>query len=403
MMAKKMIINCASCDTRHVSEQTLQKYESIVINAGVVLTNARSRELLDAYPVTMNCSDVLDVEDDVQVTTVNGSAEIKSTDSFSEKRYYVVNGSLTIGPDTQQVLENVVGMSVNGSVLYPRSLSGKLRMSVNGSTTVYPDEAILLKRTAVIDRTFVLRAKAGLYWSARRMIFTDPNLDCGALAAKGVRFSTREAILTEGLAEALVPLIDEQAELVIVPDGTAVIRDDVLLDDVLLKKHGGKLYILGNLDVNCESQQALEQVAYLHVRGDLRVCRELKDLVLEKADCIGGQVKVAKGRYIADKLSFRITRWMLEQEKDGISVSDCMNVKLDEDIGSELILERLTISDCLNVKCSPEQEAAVGMVCADVMNVGSGEDNTGIGGLIKDALGGGILGNKVVNAGDYVM
>lgn len=402
-MGKKMVINCASCDTRQVSEQTLQKYEAVVINAGVVLTNTRSRELLDAYPVTMNCSNVLDVEDDVEVSTVNGSTEIKSTDLFTGKRYFVVNGSLTIGPDTQQVLENVVGMTVNGSVLHPRSLSGKLRMSVNGSTTAYPDEAILLKRTAVIDRTFGLRAKAGLYWSARRMIFTDPNLDCGALAAKGFRFSSREAILTEGMAEALVPLIDEQTELVIVPDGTSVIRDDALMSDVLLKKHGGKLYILGNLDVNKESQQALGQVEYLNVRGDLRVCSELKELTLETADCIGGQVKVAKGRYIEDKLSFLVTRWMLEQETDGISVSDCINVKLDEDIGNELILERLTISDCLNVKCSPEQEAAVGMVCTDVMNVGSGEDSTGIGGLLKDVLGDGILGNKIVNAGDYVM
>lgn len=402
-MEKKMIINCASCDTRQVSEQTLEKYNSIVINAGVVLTNARSRALLDAYPVTMNCSNVLDMEDDVEVSTVNGSAEIRSTDVFSKKRYFVVNGSLTIGPGTEQVLEHVVGMTINGSVLYPRSLSGKLNLSVNGGTIVYPDEAILLRRTAVIDRTFVLRAKAGLYWSSRRMIFTDPRLNGKALDDKGVRFSTREAILTEGLAEALVPLIDEQAELVIVPDGTTVIRDNAVLNDVLVKKHGTKLYILGDLDVGKDAAEALEQVEYLNIRGNLRVCSDLKDLALEKADDIGGEVKVAKGRYIEDKLSFQVTRWMLEQEKDGVSISDCMNVKLDGDISNDLILERLTISDCLNVKCTPEQEAAVGMICTDVMNVGSGDDASGIGDMLTDALGGGILGNKVVNAGDYVM
>lgn len=402
-MAKNMIINCASCDTRQVSEQTLEKYESIVVNAGIVLTNERSRALLSAYPVTLNCANVLDLAEDVEIITVNGATEIRSTDTFPGKRYFAINGSLTIGPGTEQVLENVVGMSVNGSVLYPRSLSGKLNIHVNGATTVYPDEAILLKRTAVIDRTFALRARAGLYWSSRRMIFTDPSLDPAALERKGVRFSTREAILTEGLAEALVPMIDEQTELVIVPDGTAVIRDDVVMDELLVKKHGRKLYILGDLEVGKDAAGALEQVEYLNIRGDLRVCSALKELALEKTGEIGGQVKVAKGRYIEDKLSLRVTRWMLEQEPDGVSISDCMNVKLDADISDALILERLTISDCLNIRCTPEQEAAVGMVSTDVMNVGSGDETGGIGDMLKNALSGGILGNKVVNAGDYVM
>ena len=402
-MAKKMIINCASCDTRQVSEQTLEKYESIVVNAGVVLTNARSRVLLDAYPVTLNCSNVLDMTDDVEVSTVNGSMEIRSSDLFPKKRYLVINGSLTIGPGTEQVLENVVGMSVNGSVLYPRSLSGKLTMSVNGSTVTYPDEAIVLKRTAVIDRTFALRAREGLYWSSGRMIFTDEKLDPQTLAAKGARFSSRMAILAEGKAEALVPLIDESTELVIVPDGTAVIRDDAVLDEVLVRKHGGRLYILGKLEVGQEAAAALEQVEYLNVRGDVRVCSALRDRLMEKAEDIGGVVKVAKGRYIADKLGFQVTRRMLEQEPEGVAISDCLNVKLDADIDEALILDRLTISDCLNVKCTPEQEGPVGMICTDVLNVGSGEDSTGLGGMLKEALGGGALGNKVVNAGDYVM
>lgn len=406
-MGKKMIINCSCCDTRQVSEETLKKYEAIVINAGIVLTNERSRTLLDGAPVTMNCANVLDIEGDVKVCTVNGSGQIKSTDSFDEKRYYVVNGTMTIGAGTEKVLENVVGMTINGSVLYPESLSGKVPMSVNGSTLCYPDGAIVLKRSALIDRTFALRAKEALYWSAKRMIMVDEKLDSKALAAKGVRFETKQAILTESKAEDLVPLIDENADLVIVPDGTAVIADHTVLDDILVKKHGAKLYVIGNLEVNKDAAQALEKIEYLNIRGDLRVCSELKDRVLEKADEIGGNVKVMKGRYIEDKMSFRVTRWMLEQEPDGVAISDCMNLRLDEDIDSALILERLTISDCLNVKCTPEQEAAVSMIARDVMNVGSGSgeggDETGIGSMIKDALGGGALGNKVINAADYVM
>ena len=32
-MSKKLVINCATCDARNVSEETLSSYESININA----------------------------------------------------------------------------------------------------------------------------------------------------------------------------------------------------------------------------------------------------------------------------------------------------------------------------------------------------------------------------------
>ena len=34
---KKMIVNCATCDMRKVSEETLQSYEQIVVNSALVL------------------------------------------------------------------------------------------------------------------------------------------------------------------------------------------------------------------------------------------------------------------------------------------------------------------------------------------------------------------------------
>ena len=403
-MAKKMILNCGACDARNVSEATLAAYESIVINAGDIIVTPESRELLNRYAVTMNCGDVLELEKDVKIRSVNGSAQIKSTDVAPGKTYLEVNGSLEIAPNTEKVLEQYVGIKVNGSALYPQSMGGCMGLlSVNGSTVCYPDDAVILKRNAVIDKMFTLRAKDRLYWAARRMIMVDPNLDAGKLAAKGARFSTKEVILAESKTEAMADLIDEKAEIVIVPDGTRVVLDDVELSDGILKQYGRKLYVIGDLRVPQESGDTLAAMEYLNVRGNAAVAAEWKSLLMEKAE-ISGDVKPLRGRYIDDKMSVRVSKWMLEQEKDGLSISDCMKVKIDEDIPSELIMSRLSIRDCMNVVCKPEQEAALGAVCEDVLKIGSG-DEMDIGGFMGGIFNGGkeLPDTKVINAGEYVL
>lgn len=410
-MAKKLIINCSSCDARSVLEETLAAYESVLINCGIVTVTAESKALLNRYNVTLNCGDVLEVDHDVKISTINGPGRIMSADTVSGGTYLQINGPLEIGPNTQKVLESYVGIVVNGPLLCPESVSGCLgKIKVNGPITCYPDDAIVLKRSAVIDKLFVLRAKSKLYWSAKRMVMVDPQLDGEKLAAKGATFSSKEVILAESKAESLIELIDEKADIIIVPDGTSVILDDVELSDVTLRKYGSKLYISGDLKVTEEGENVLAQMEYLNIRGDVTVPERLKELLLEKAD-IEGDVKVPKthrGRYICDKINFRVSKWMLEQEKDGICLEDCINVVIDEDVPNELILERLSITDCVSVKCTSEQESAVSMICEDVVAVGGNSEETAgmsIGEIVRASLGGSDkhAATKVVNTSDYVL
>lgn len=373
-MAKKMEINTAICDARQVTEETLQSFESVTINSALVLTNERSRNLLNKYQVTMNCASVLDVAEDVKFSMVNGSGEIKSTDMVAaEKRFLMVNGSLDIGPNTEKVLAGYAGILVNGSAYYPESMGSCLgMMTVNGSRNAYPDGAIVLKRNAVIDKVFALRAKERLYWSAKRMVMVDPDLDADMLVNKGAYFSSKEVILTESKVEKLVDRIDEKAELVIVPDGTAVISDDVTLDGILVKKYGKKLYIIGNLTVG--DGKVLEELEYLLVRGDVTVPEEHQEMLLEKAREITGQVKkTMKGRCVSGKSNFCVTGWLLEQEADGLHVCDCAQVKIDRDIPGELLLKRLTITDCAVVNCSQDQRSIVGAISDNVAAISSGD------------------------------
>lgn len=411
-MGRKMVINCSLCDTRKVREETLAEFESITINGAVILVSPESKVLLDKYPVKMNCSDVKELDGDVQFSTINGSGQIKSNDTVSGKRYLVVNGSVEIGPGTEKVLESYVGINVNGSATYPESISGHLgMMKVNGSTTCYPDGAIVLKRNAVIDKLFALRARKAQYWSARRMIMVDPALEPAKLEAKGASFSTEEVILAESLVEDMIGMIDEQAEIIIVPDGTDVVLDDVELDDSVPKK-GNKLYIIGDLKVTGEGKKSLKALDYLNVRGDVTVTEDLKEDLLAIPGGIGGQVKViknAKRRVISDQMNLTVSKWLLEQSVDGLHIEDVMTVKIAEDVQKELILERLTICDVMTVMCSDDQKDALTVVCDDVMTIGSSEDDDeatrGIRDMVKESVAGAldVLNTKVVNCSEYVM
>ncbi|MBE6943111.1 MAG: hypothetical protein E7453_02460 [Ruminococcaceae bacterium] len=408
-MAKKLMINCATCDARNALEENYAHYEQITINCAMVLTSPNAKAVMNKLPFTLNCANVLEVEGNVDLCTINGSSEIKRGDVVPVSKYYmVVNGTLTIGPDTQEQLKQCVGMTINGSLTCPESIYATLTgVNVNGSTTCYPDGAVVLKRSAVIDKLFLLRAKNNLYWAGRRMIMVDPELDATKLKAKGTTFSTKEVILSESKVEELIDLIDEKAEIIIVPDGTSVVLDDITLDADTLRRYGKKLYVIGDVTVT-ENANALDKLTYLNIRGDVKVPEEHKEKLLAVLTEVSGEVKIAKpkGATLEDKPFVKITKWMLEQQPTGVDVYDCAVVKIADDIPKELIVERLRIEDCGVVKCCEELEDAVTMVCTDVGHIGvEGNDELGIGDMIKDTLGGikGALETKVINAADYVL
>lgn len=402
-MAKKLLINCASCDARKIQEENYSAYESITVNAATVLASAASKAVMNRLPFALNCANVIEVEGDVDLRTVNGKAEIKSDDAVPERKFYMlVNGVLTIGPDTQKQLAQCVGMTVNGSLLCPESLYAALgNVKVNGASACYPDGAIVLRRNAVIDKLFALRAKRALYWAARRLIMVDPELDAEALHDKGAAFSAAEAIIAQSKVEALLDLIDEKADIVIVPDGTAVVLDDLTLDENALRRHGRRLYVVGDVTVP-EGGGVLGEIEYLNVRGDARVFPAQRDKLLEVLTDIAGEVKLARshGATIGDKPVVKVTKWMLERQPSGIEVRDCAVVKIAADVPKELLTERLHIEDCGVVECSEEQEDAVALVCEDVGQIG-GDDSDPAGDILSGLKD--MANTKVINATDYVL
>ncbi len=402
---KKMVINVASCDTRNVTEETLAAYESVTINAALVVTGDRSKELLAKHNVEINAASIVYIPESIGVslTKINGRHEI-GAESFGEKVFLIVNGVLTFENGSLEAASSYYKILLNGKAIMPNSFKGKLpNLSVNGKTLYYPDGATLIKSNTEIDDLFIMRAGSKRYHAPGMMFFLDNTIDTDKLSEKNLTFSSGKIIMVESLLPKLIPHIDEETEIVKVPDGTVRVDNDLELNDYVIKEYGKKLFVSG--DMSIEERSSLLALEYLNCTGRISLNGDLCD-DFDKLGAIYGELKVRDTSvcYITDKPFTKIGKSMLKKHPGGICVEDCACVNLSEDLTAQEIEDMIKISDCALIRCSKEQEEAVNMIARDVAKIdvrGAGDDdgekNKGMLGEIfeniKDA--------RIINAAEY--
>lgn len=405
---KKLVINAAVCDARDVTGETLQAYSGVTINAATILTTASSRELLHRCDAELNACSVTDVPEggDVAVSLKNGNFTIGPGDREGKPTVLIVNGALNVEKGAEAALTRFVSITVNGKLTCPQSLAAALAgAAVNGSTEIYPDDAVPLKSTLVLDRVFALRARAVRYYVSGRVIALDESVSLSALAEKGVRFLTPRAVVAEPQLEAALPLFPEEAEIAVVPAGCAYVPDDAVLSPALLHRYGPKLFVRGDLTVPADAGESLRALEFLRVDGDVLLPEALAEN-FAALDAVCGTLQTYRGRLLSDRPEVRVDAALLERSPEGVSVIDCAEAVLAPDISAELIVGRLRLRDCANVICTPEQRSAVEQVCEDVANIDDEEDSRTVSGGL-DGAGGlrmvfdKLKTTKVVNAVSY--
>ncbi len=367
---KNLKVNCAVCDVRNITEDLLSTYAQVAINSATIITNPAAQALLGRYGVKINAASTLNLEGDVRFASVNGCGRIFPGQTMPEEKVFlIVNGALDIEPGSEDILKNYAGIMVNGALTCPESMTGLLSsITVNGATKTYPDGCIRLKKTTVLDRFFHLRTKEdALYYAAKQIVALDPGIGFAKMAEKRARFSTAKLLVSEALVEAAVPLFDETADIVVLPDGCAYVDDDAVLDENLVKRYGGKLYIDGSLSITPDSASALDHASFLRVNGDLLVCRSMKDKVMEM-DMAYDRLRVTGGLLISGRVHAEITAGLLADAEEGVSLMDCANVAFAGDVTPELLKEKLvSLSDCAAVICADkEQKSVVEALAEDV-------------------------------------
>lgn len=368
---KKLKVDAVVLDLRHLTEETLAAYDKCEMEAVFALMNPHAQALLNQYGVKLDVVQSINGEDDVDVSTINGKATLDGTSIPDKKRAMVVNGKLYMKPDGVKALEQYCGIVVNGKLYCPESLVSAVtaKCTVNGKVCIYPDDAVILNSTTKLDKTFLLRAQAKLYWAERMFVAVDPKLDAEALAAKGARFAAPKAILTESNAKVLAPLFADDTELMILPDGTAVLEDDLELSAGTLRRYGTRLYVTGDVTVPEGAEELLGRMEYLHVAGDVLLPAALEEAFYGIPDLEYGSLRVLLGHAIVGSPRLKLGKAMLDLYPQGVTCVDCAMVGLEETLEPDVIAKKLRFDGCAMVRCTEAQENAVLAVSKDVAKV----------------------------------
>ena len=434
---KKLLLNCDVCDARKVKEEDYNNYEHIVINAEVLLVNEKSKSILNRLPVTMNCENTIELEDDTEVyiKTINGPYEITGNSSSVEDTenseaaahtILYVNGPFNVNPGTEEILKKYVRIIVNGPARYPKNLESVMgRMSVNGPTETYPGDGVMLEPEFTIDKYFPLRAKeGGKYYVRDIVIIKDISVDIAKLAGKGVHFDTKSLLLPECKIEDCVPMFDESVEFIVVPDGMKLVHGDSVLNEEFVRNEGRCIFVYGDVEVDKDTElNALHnQIDKLIIKGTVSLRAEQEE-AFRSLNVEFDNIEIIKNtRTMLNLPMAKIDKKLLDDSPEGVKVLNVAMLKIADDVTSEMILEKLDITNCKKVICSEEQESAVAAVSMNVAMIGkeqndeNGENDEseegGLEGFLRGLLGNvnGRLGGfkqladtKLINADSYVM
>lgn len=404
MDKKKLVINTSICDVRNVSENVLDQYESIAINAAVILVSEEAKESLAKHDVNMNAAEILEVSKEAEVIVENGSYELDAGTLFSKKVVLIVNGSLCLKKDISlDTIDRIDKIIVNGSFEYPDTLAGKMpSIKVNGSIVTYPADSVRLKNRFVLDKSFIFRAKESRYYAADSVIITDDTLNIDALQKKGVAFITGRAVIAEKVFEAAASLFEEKTDIKMIPEGYVYLQGGTLTD-ALISKYGGRIWVDGDLKINNESVNALHNLESAVIEGSIITGRVYEKVILSK-DIRYSDIRFVREKVLEDKGIIKVDMRMLNKYEDGITILDCGVVNIDEEITPEVLEDKLEIIDCGLINCYPEQSGSVELISRDCGKIDSSGKTTS--GDIKDLIAGmGFLDKdtKIVNANHYCM
>lgn len=396
---KKLVIDSKVCDARELTREKLAGYEKVVINSRILVVSPEARALLREFGVKINSATVLNLSEGeiLRTKVINGPVKIGPTPAGEGEgivEYVTLNGPVTVEPGGEETVKRWVGGTINGPVICPESVVGILtgRFTVNGPVDTYPDGCIRLESVTVLDGTFHLRARQdGKYYAARRVVALDPEIDFQAMIDKNLSFATKELVVNKSKVAQAALLVDETVKISAIPDGCSYVNGDTRLTESLLRSHGSRLWVGGDLTMPArDCADLLERVEYLQVKGCLRGTRK----ALDKAEALSrdgrltlicGEMKLMGGNTIEDRAAVTVNTGLLEQAEDGLVIRDCATVTILEDVPLELLREKLLrIEDCAVVKCSPEQRPVVELVTYDVAVLSSGK-GVNIGALNKGA------------------
>lgn len=362
---KKLILNCEVCDSTKIIEENYRHFEEITVNAEVLVVNETSKGILNRLPTRLNIERTIDSAEDLEVKIINGAYEITSGMIPPKPVILDVNGSLKVCPGTEEILKKYECMIINGSAEFPESFKSSLdKMIVNGQVRTYPDDSVILEDDFIMDSYFPIRAREGKKYFARNaIVIQNADVDLSKLLQKNIKLLTPRLIIPESRLEEGAILTDEDVDFVVVPEGLTLIFGDAVLDEDMLRREGGSLFVYGNLklDKQADMEMLQREIDTLIVTGTITLNRDQK----EEFQKIHAQYKelhvhvLEQERLIQGMMQVSLNKKLFDCSPDGIRIGSAVKVVIEEDVTPEMLLNGLKGINCLQIECNSEQENAL--------------------------------------------
>ncbi len=374
MKKQKLEINCAKCDARNINEELYEKYDTIEINAAVMLIDDRSREALSRLGAEIHAAKTLSAKDDVPVVEINGPHKITAAALPKKGTVLIVNGGVEIEKGANRAVEMYSYIDVNGNLECPESVVGSLaNVRVNGCIGTYPDDYIKLHSKLTIDDMFIARAaRDGKYYVGGTVSLTDRSVDVSRLTQKNVKFKTKRFITHEDRVDECHAMFDYDTEIIPAPSDCAIVGGSAKLNADLLDEYGTRLFVFGNLDARGNIADVLPQLEKLVVTGKITATRK-NTAAIRNLGAKYKKLEIVREMTFTNVGNVRVTNEMLHAS-DGVAVQNCAVLTIDEDISTEDIKNLLEGANVGYIVGSKEQTAAAQSVCKNVGSVMAPEE-----------------------------
>ena len=169
------------------------------------------------------------------------------------------------------MLRRYVRIIVNGKVKLPRSLVPVVgsQCMVNGKVVSYPDGAGAGASTAKLNKNFLLRAEEAAPLARKMFIAADPISWTRRRWLQGCAFYSAPRHFDREPGRAAGPAVYRGHQLIVVPDGTAVVEEDLKLSALSQRRYGSRLVRAGDVVIPEERPADLSALEYLKVEGNV--------------------------------------------------------------------------------------------------------------------------------------
>lgn len=369
MDMKKLRINVGTLDLTELTPEKLAAYDSVEINGGVLILTSSARKLLAEKGSRINMGMYFDVPDNARVITSNGPSHIAADSIVPDNCVLMCNGSLHLHPGSADAVAAYAGVLVNGQLILPESMRGVLsRITHNGNTLVYPDEAQYVSGDITVNRRFARQAGSGaFFFTGGEAYFTDPDVDATALLDKNVVVHAQKAYVSEEIADGDM-LFDMQTGIIIVPAGYAFVRAEapLRLDAATATRFGKKLFVVGDVLVEAASADGLNALESLIVYGSAQIAEPLLPAWNARCQRVDSVSFIDNSRLVSELPEAVISRELLEACEHGLSLEECQLVTVQADVEPALLAEKVKrLSECAACVCTEGQQAVLQLVAAD--------------------------------------